>query len=333
MKKILYISHVEWKWIKQRPHFIAEGLADSRKVIFLAPVSILKLELPRKIRNLVIISVPQLPYSRNKIIERLNFEFFKIFTSITCSLYSIEIILYSSGKNFLKSKIQSVYDCMDDMLEFPHVSKLARIQEIKALKNVDLVIFSSQNLQDKFGYITKNSRVINNGFYPYKDISKIHSKYDATYIGTISKWMDWDTVLSTFNGNTGLSIEFYGPCEHVPKIASKQIKFHGVIAHDKVPSIIAGANSLVMPFQINELIKSVDPVKVYEYIAFSSAKIVLPYYQELDKFSDYVHFYSSSNEMAACLTHSLDKISGRKNWSEKHTWAIRVSEFIEVIDG
>ena len=25
-KKILYIMHVDWNWIKQRPHFIAEEL-------------------------------------------------------------------------------------------------------------------------------------------------------------------------------------------------------------------------------------------------------------------------------------------------------------------
>ena len=32
MKKILYLMHVPWGWIKQRPHFIAENLSKYYKV-------------------------------------------------------------------------------------------------------------------------------------------------------------------------------------------------------------------------------------------------------------------------------------------------------------
>ena len=32
MKKILYVMNVEWNWIKQRPHFIAEGLSKNYHV-------------------------------------------------------------------------------------------------------------------------------------------------------------------------------------------------------------------------------------------------------------------------------------------------------------
>ena len=32
MKKILYVMNVEWNWIKQRPHFIAEGLSKNHHV-------------------------------------------------------------------------------------------------------------------------------------------------------------------------------------------------------------------------------------------------------------------------------------------------------------
>lgn len=28
MKKVLYLMHIDWNWIKQRPHFIAEKLKD-----------------------------------------------------------------------------------------------------------------------------------------------------------------------------------------------------------------------------------------------------------------------------------------------------------------
>ena len=33
MTKILYLIHVDWNWIKQRPHFIAEGYQNFMNLI------------------------------------------------------------------------------------------------------------------------------------------------------------------------------------------------------------------------------------------------------------------------------------------------------------
>jgi len=37
--KILYLMHVDWEWIKQRPQFIAEGLSKFYDVHVFFPVS------------------------------------------------------------------------------------------------------------------------------------------------------------------------------------------------------------------------------------------------------------------------------------------------------
>ena len=33
MKTILYLMHIDWNWIKQRPQYIAEGLSKKYRVI------------------------------------------------------------------------------------------------------------------------------------------------------------------------------------------------------------------------------------------------------------------------------------------------------------
>ena len=37
MSKILYLCHIDWNWIKQRPQFIAEKLVDKHEVICIFP--------------------------------------------------------------------------------------------------------------------------------------------------------------------------------------------------------------------------------------------------------------------------------------------------------
>lgn len=32
METIIYIMHIDWNWIKQRPQFIAEGLSNKYKI-------------------------------------------------------------------------------------------------------------------------------------------------------------------------------------------------------------------------------------------------------------------------------------------------------------
>src|SRR5215472_5155251 len=34
-RRILYLMHVDWRWIKQRPQFLAEGLAEDHDVLVL----------------------------------------------------------------------------------------------------------------------------------------------------------------------------------------------------------------------------------------------------------------------------------------------------------
>jgi hypothetical protein len=47
--------------------------------------------------------------------------------------------------------------------------------------------------------------------------------------------------------------------------------------HTRVKSIMAEADILFMPFQVTDLIQSVNPVKLYEYIYSNKASISVGY--------------------------------------------------------
>ena len=46
---------------------------------------------------------------------------------------------------------------------------------------------------------------------------------------------------------------------------------------------------MIMPFKLNELVKSVDPVKLYEYINYNKP-IISIFYQEIKRYSQLCGF-------------------------------------------
>ena len=86
---------------------------------------------------------------------------------------------------------------------------------------------------------------------------------------------------------------------------------------------------LIMPFVVNDIVRFVDPVKLYEYIAFGKC-IVSIYYPEIERFRDFVFFYRTPEEYRKLL----DKLteSGfppkytdvqRENFLKENTWNMR----------
>ena len=66
----------------------------------------------------------------------------------------------------------------------------------------------------------------------------------------------------------------------------------GSVEHSTLPDYLVKSSALIMPFKINDLILSVNPVKLYEYIAVGRPVITCQY-EEINKFHDFVYSYES----------------------------------------
>ena len=85
-----------------------------------------------------------------------------------------------------------------------------------------------------------------------------------------------------------------------------------------------------MPFKINKLITAVDPVKLYEYIAFGKKTISIKY-DEVLKFSNDVNLYQSYIEFSETLKKLLeldtyDNSSSKTKFIESNNWNCRKEE-------
>lgn len=360
MKNILYLMHIPWGWIKQRPHFIAEGLNDRYNVKILTLKSYALKEL-KNTSSLDISSLFRLPYERIPAIFKLNFLLYRM--QLRKYLDWADIIWLTSPyfvavvpKNLFSDKIV-VYDCMDDYLEFPQISnsKYRYSYYLKSedflFRNASVVIASAKYLGNKLiaRYGNRRISVINNAIKDIVDIEAtvelplsleryVSSKcFKLVYIGTISSWLDFSLLQQIVKSNNLIEVFLFGPSEvTIPN--SERITYCGQVEHNAVFKIMEMADALIMPFVVNELIQSVNPVKLYEYI-YSGKPCLSPLYEESCYFEDYVYLYGSAEECISLLNAICSKkrkskkdIYSCREFCEKNTWKHRMEEIFHLLD-
>ena len=343
-KKILYLMHVDWGWIKQRPHFLAEKLhhdyninvfyafSRNRKVITSNPTSI---------KTFPILS---LPFKKNDLIRKVNTYLQKIIFSMVLKVVKPEIIwvTHPSLHDYLPrkqlSKYKIIYDCMDDVLGFsnsPQVKEELNQSEKRLFEDSDLIFVSSEHLQNEIisrGCQRKKTNLVRNG-YNGEIIKAIanqqnSSTFKLAYVGTISNWVNFDIILKSVEKFKGIEYHFLGPIEcEVPH--HERIIFHGPVKHSELYDSIKDYDCLIMPFKINDLIQSVDPVKLYEYVNFNK-NIITVHYKEIERFNEFVYFYNDIDDYLSTL--SLLKQNNTLKYNEEqrkeflinNTWDKRV---------
>jgi hypothetical protein len=134
-----------------------------------------------------------------------------------------------------------------------------------------------------------------------------------------------------------MEYHFIGPIELKNVLIEDRIKFYGTIEHKELYDHVKDFDCFVMPFKINELIQSVDPVKIYEYINFDKP-IISVYYKELEYFSNFIYFYSNTEELLELLYQMVNKGFLRKYSNEervkflkKNSWDVRVKEIQDLL--
>jgi glycosyltransferase involved in cell wall biosynthesis len=354
--------HVDWNWIMQRPHFLAEGLSQYFKIdVWHERTFVEKNRLVRNAKhifpNLAIYCIKRLPFARFGIIYHINAFINKIIlrnyyknADIIWVPHPLYFSYYEKG-----SRQIVVYDCMDDMLGFdlsrPVKTRIKKYEE-RLIGQADIIITSSDYLRKKlmtrYNVVSKSIAVVNNAIFlppqennqllpeQLKNLFRDQSTKKIVYVGTISKWFDFELILNSLKQNNKIEYLLFGPIE-VDIPLHPRIKIAGQIEHKHVLAIIQCADCLVMPFVVTELIKSVNPVKAYEYI-YAHKPILLPLYDETEKFKEFAYLYYSPHEYFKLLDELiLNSLTARnsqnvhRNFALHNTWDNRIEEIKELL--
>ena len=326
MQKIVYFCPVDWRWIKQRPQFLAEQLQGYGEVSVIYPWRNRRKGLQKKTEASVRLhpyfvlptfgrSVPVVEnfnhiIGKKQIANRLRVEKPQILW-LTMP-WQIDLIPQNAG-------CPIVYDCMDDYAAISmQEGGRQRIQEREAelVRKASLIFVSSLHLmsllKERYGVEHRKLCLLRNG---YSAGWPKYSRHDALpsgrlrigYFGTIGRWFDFDAILESLSAFENVEYHLYGPTEKgVVSPRHERIAEHGVVEHDRIPEYAEELDVLIMPFIPNEIVQSVDPVKLYEYI-FLNKHILCIRYPEIERFEPFVEFYDTGETYMEQLRRLLEE--------------------------
>lgn len=307
-KRMLYLMHIDWNWIKQRPQYIEECLEDNYVVTVFCPRNYRLKEYNDKKNMRVFYSIPFIrrfrclwkidEFRKSRIVRRL--------------IKGIKPeYIYSTHPEFGRMIPCSyggvvIYDCMDDMLAFQSKKSYverAEKQENSMVERADIVLASSERLKSVLAQRYPDSshklELVRNGYggeiVQVSQKSK-EQKFTLCYFGTISHWFDFEFIMRSLDDFPDLMYKLIGPIEtgtSIPK--HERLIYIPPVKHEELEKETEMVDGFIMPFKINDLILSVDPVKLYEYINFGK-DILCVEYPEIKRFESFVYFYNTYEE-------------------------------------
>lgn len=370
-KKIMFVSHIDWNWIKQRPQFIAEELAKKGFNIEVCYHKTYNRKFKKQFQNnslkqnmnfYVYSLLPNIVVRNNRILLRFN-DFLRGFYIRKENIKFKAGILYLTYPDQVKCIPRDysgivIYDCMDNYSSFMASKKdqirILRLESI-LIQRADHVFISSEYLKKEL--IGRNPKedihkfsILRNAYDGIiEDVSKNGSDaeqltlschkddiYKFAYVGTISSWFNFDYILRSLEDIPEIEYYLYGPTDiQVPK--NSRIHYEGIIEHDKLFSAIKDKNCLIMPFKVNDIIEAVDPVKLYEYINFNKNILTIEY-DEIERFREFVYFYKNYDSFVTQIRQLLKtrnvKYSNdqRISFLKLNTWEERAKVVDEYIN-
>lgn len=169
----------------------------------------------------------------------------------------------------------AVYDAMDDFPAFYQGLSRRSMERRQAqlIRRVDRVLASSSHLRNKLLSMTDQVELALNacdvhGLAPVESPDLSAKQPVLGYVGTLGRWFDWDLVTALAQANPGHRIRLIGPVfTPAPCVLPANIELLPECSHADAMTAMATFSAGLIPFKLNRLTASVDPIKYYEYRA------------------------------------------------------------------
>lgn len=369
MKKILYFSNIMWDDLKQRPQHLAEELSKWYQVIYIEPTISLLTSLVKKnnyykkrymkinnnlevIRTSGLLKIPNsfgfINY--NKTIDLLT---------LRQIADAVNIIWYCSPIHYNEKIVSNkivVFDKMDEdslLTSNKRLKNLISYNEEKLKERADIVFITAEKFRDEF----KNKRFVfkvenavdkyfvwNRGRVDSFNLNVISTlqKFKREnclifgYIGTISSWFDFDVIRIILESDNKNVVVLVGKWESAINIQHERFLYFKPIPKDSLASVVDLFDYCLYPFKIDELIETINPVKVYEYISLGKV-VISPNCKEMERFNKNVLFYKNERDLKKIIADiKRGKIEVEKYNEEEffkgNNWEQRAKQIKDVIE-
>jgi glycosyltransferase involved in cell wall biosynthesis len=241
--------------------------------------------------------------------------------------------------NKIKHKV-SIYRIADNDSGFLTYNKEVQRFEKSLAESVDLVVYTAKNLQAYVNKLKpKRTLYLPNGvnFSHFADGSKeVPKEFNKVqrpiviYVGSMDFWFDFDLINYASYSLPSVSFVMIGPDKlaHERLIRRPNLQILGRRSYYDIPSYLHNADIGIIPFDVVKypnLVNSINPLKLYEYLA-CGLPVISPEWEELKDLQSPAIFYKSKEDFVQKVISTLSAQHDKAiyiTYAEKQDWIKR----------
>nr|WP_320193804.1 glycosyltransferase [uncultured Desulfobacter sp.] len=251
----------------------------------------------------------------------------------------IYLITAPNGEDYagLLDESKIVYYCVDDFSEWPgHDKQLIIEMEKSLISKSDLFFATADTLFTKLKKYGKPVFSFSHGV----DVELFSNLPDRNhhwldniprpivgYFGLFDDRSDQKLLADTAKNHPDVSFVITGNVVTDVTLLEKEpnVYFTGPVPYQSLPAIVAGWDICMLPYKMNALTESINPLKLKEYIATGKPVISTPL-PEVVSLSQWIHIHSGQDEWRKAITQILSgkELTGnceeRRQFIHEHSW-------------
>jgi glycosyltransferase involved in cell wall biosynthesis len=161
------------------------------------------------------------------------------------------------------------------------------------------------------------------------------------YVGVLQERVDVDLMLDMAHRFPEAHFVFAGPIfgprsVFAPLMARPNVHFLGAVPYDEVPAYLAHMDVCLLPHTQNALTASMNPLKLYEYLAAGRPVVSTPV-PPTERFKDVIHIAGTPSAFAAAIAAAIAEADDpacrtrRQSVARANDWSLRVHEIWRLI--
>ncbi|WHY66797.1 glycosyltransferase [Neobacillus sp. SuZ13] len=245
-----------------------------------------------------------------------------------------------------------IFDAIDNLLEhdqkkndFTYLSEMYRL----AKENSNVIFTVSRDLKESIFSNHHNTFYIPNAInlksYKQKDLSRPEDlpmgKPIVGYVGLMQERIDTNILEESIVQNSDVNFVFIGPVlskSHFKNIQKyENVFFLGSKHHSMIPSYLKYFDVCIIPHKVNKFTKSMNPLKLYEYLA-SGKEIITTSVPPSDEYQHVVHICDGEKEFSQqimmCIKTPFNRFEEEDilNAIQSEDWSERLKDMLTFIE-
>jgi len=369
--KIICFSEIQWRYVRTRKQQVLSRFPKEWEILFLSSVVKGKPNnyLPRRdgrvthvcipiFKNFppgavrAIFSLPPVRFLWNALLLLwLHVIFLATGFLGRGRVFYVSNIYYAAILPFLKRSLM-FYDCNDDHLAFPNTPPWAKGYYRAIVRSADYALAVSTRLAELLREAgAREIHIVGNGvdydLFRKAAGSGVPEEMAGLgrpiigYSGAVAQWFDFELLDLVAASFPEASIALVGPvfedrAAALRELASRRpnVRHLGAKPYERLGAYIAAMDVCIIPLVVNELMRSADPNKLYEYAACGRPIVTMKHSKDIEAWGTIVSVADSREDFIEKIRAALASGADRERLEEfarARSWQARADEIASLI--